>query len=413
MSVENGIYILTNVKHKNLAVIRSEQGGAPLIAGIEEDSYKELWRIAKRSNGRYTISNFGNGFHARTPGRSKAGDTVKGRDQSHQPQLWDIRDTRVRGQYTIACTDTSLYWGLDNVEIGALITLYEGASDPRNWWILIPVEPTMAQADVSAIIAIKGIDGKYMKVTSTNGLEFSSTVLDKNGKFTVQPKGGKIALIGSNGKHVNMYYVDDVKCEGPGGGLDVGIAHRRNGKVCFTISGYQGQDGQVWFLSSQAGHPSYNGSLAVKRVEDESCRFLIENVAKVSGTIAVKSVDGRYLKANANDELEFSDDRFDDEAKFIVKLRGDRLNLIGYNGMYVTMDANMGGVSFVQCKGSGRGLTMGLIHLADGMVNFTISGYQGQHGKISFLSSRTGWADGSLAVVDETDETCSFVIENH
>lgn len=76
------------------------------------------------------------------------------------------------------------------------ITLYEGASDPRNWWIFIPVEPTMAQANVSAIIAIKGIDGKYMKVTSTNGLEFSSTVLDKNGKFTVQPKGGKIALIG-------------------------------------------------------------------------------------------------------------------------------------------------------------------------------------------------------------------------
>ena len=75
-----------------------------------------------------------------------------------------------------------------------------------------------------------------------------------------------------------MYYVDDVKCEGPGGGLVVGIAHRRNAKVCFAISGYQGQDGQVWFLSSQAGHPSYNGSLAVKRVEDESCRFLIENV---------------------------------------------------------------------------------------------------------------------------------------
>ena len=147
----------------------------------------------------------------------------------------------------------------------------------------------------------------------------------------------------------------------------------------------------------------------------------------------MKSVDGRYLKANANDELEFSDDQFDDEAKFIVKLRGDRLNLIGdsvrflnqtrsahdtyryvgYNGMYVTMDANMGGVSFVQCKGSGRGLTMGLIHLADGMVNFTISGYQGQHGKTAFLSGRTGWVDGSLAVVDEADETCSFVIENH
>ena len=76
------------------------------------------------------------------------------------------------------------------------ITLYEGPSDPRNWWSFIPVEPTMAQANVSAIIAIKGIDGKYMKVTSTDGLEFSSTVLDNTAKFTVQPKGGKVALIG-------------------------------------------------------------------------------------------------------------------------------------------------------------------------------------------------------------------------
>ena len=112
MSIESGVYILTTVRHKNLAAIRSEKAGSPLIAGIEEDSYNELvrstslnaqkpthlqWRITKRLNGLYTISNFGNGFHATTPGRSKIGDAVEGRDQI---QLWDIRETRVRGQYT-------------------------------------------------------------------------------------------------------------------------------------------------------------------------------------------------------------------------------------------------------------------------------------------------------------------------
>ena len=55
MSVENGIYIRTNVKHKNLAVIRGEQAGAHLIAGIEEDSYKELVRSTYFS--RYTKAN--------------------------------------------------------------------------------------------------------------------------------------------------------------------------------------------------------------------------------------------------------------------------------------------------------------------------------------------------------------------
>ncbi len=75
-----------------------------------------------------------------------------------------------------------------------------------------------------------------------------------------------------------MYYIDDVKCEGPGGGLDLGVAYCDNGRVSFTISGYQGQNGQTFFLSSIPGNASYHGSLLVKRVEDETCHFEIENL---------------------------------------------------------------------------------------------------------------------------------------
>ncbi|KDQ50134.1 hypothetical protein JAAARDRAFT_89100, partial [Jaapia argillacea MUCL 33604] len=132
---------------------------------------------------------------------------------------------------------------------------------------------------VSGTIAIKGVDGKYMKVTSTGGLEFGDQKLTDNAKFKVEKYDhGQVGFVGSNGKHVNMYYHNDVKCEGPGGGLGVGILYLPGGKVIFTISGYGGQDGRTGFLSSQAGSPAYNGSLAVKDYPDFTCEFTIQNL---------------------------------------------------------------------------------------------------------------------------------------
>jgi hypothetical protein len=63
-----------------------------------------------------------------------------------------------------------------------------------------------------------------------------------------------------------MYYIDDVVCAGPSGGLVLGVEVRPEGRICFTILGYLGQDGRTFYLSSQAGHPSYHGSLAVKKL---------------------------------------------------------------------------------------------------------------------------------------------------
>jgi hypothetical protein len=48
--------------------------------------------------------------------------------------------------------------------------------------------------------------------------------------------------------------------------------------INFTIQGYQGQDGRTAFLSNEAGNASYNGSLAVKDLEDVNCRFKIQNL---------------------------------------------------------------------------------------------------------------------------------------
>lgn len=54
----------------------------------------------------------------------------------------------------------------------------------------------IANANVSGTIAIKGVDGKYLKVTSTNGLEFGSQKLDDTAKFVVKPDGEKIGFVG-------------------------------------------------------------------------------------------------------------------------------------------------------------------------------------------------------------------------
>ncbi len=83
---------------------------------------------------------------------------------------------------------------------------------------------------------------------------------------------------GSNGKIVNMYYINDVKCDGPGGGVSFGIVYLADGQMNLTVTGYQGQDGRTRYLSSQAGGEAYNGSLAVKEFEDFTCRFTVQNL---------------------------------------------------------------------------------------------------------------------------------------
>jgi hypothetical protein len=52
-------------------------------------------------------------------------------------------------------------------------------------------------AKVAGNIAILSLDGRYMKVTASNGLAFGDQTLDNRSKFSVVPASdGKIQLIG-------------------------------------------------------------------------------------------------------------------------------------------------------------------------------------------------------------------------
>ncbi|KAM6499236.1 hypothetical protein JOM56_004744 [Amanita muscaria] len=265
------------------------------------------------------------------------------------------------------------------------------------------------KTNVTGVITMRNLSGCYVKVTPTGGLDCTSTTVDDNAKFLVKRTGSKLALIGNNGMYVNMYYLDDVKCEGPNGGLAVGLGYNRDGTIFFTISGYGGQGGATYFLSSEPGNVAYNGSLAVKRVGDDTCRFIVDSVVNFSGTISLKDFQGAYLRITDNNGLGFSHGAVDDKCKFTVKASGNVVNLIGNNGQYV----NMYGISYVQCKGPSGGLAMGVDHLVNGLVRLTISGYQGQDGRTAYMSNRSGEANESLLVADEADASCRFVVENY
>ncbi|KIP04274.1 hypothetical protein PHLGIDRAFT_76206, partial [Phlebiopsis gigantea 11061_1 CR5-6] len=134
---------------------------------------------------------------------------------------------------------------------------------------------------LTGVVAIVNSSNNYMRVTSNNGLSFNSSYRDDYALFAVRNIGGRISLISKylkSGKHVNMYYIDDVMCKGPGGGLSLGVQRRNDGRFNLTISGYQGQNGETHYMSSEAGNAAYGGSLAVRKSADASCHLKIEKL---------------------------------------------------------------------------------------------------------------------------------------
>lgn len=65
----------------------------------------------------------------------------------------------------------------------------------------------------------------------------------------------------------------DIKCWGPGGGVDLGIIDLGHGLVNFSVSGYAGQKSRTGYLSTRPGRD--DSTLSLQYVEDETCRFRI------------------------------------------------------------------------------------------------------------------------------------------
>ncbi|KZT21358.1 hypothetical protein NEOLEDRAFT_1073434 [Neolentinus lepideus HHB14362 ss-1] len=132
MTISTGRYTLTNVRFHNLAFLPDPNDGSPVIANFSQNSPGEKWNVTELGNGNYTFQNVGNASYASAGHRSKVGNYVEGRSQ---PQQFSVQETRVKGQYTIATTDSRIFWGLSDSETDTPISLAESATDARNWWI--------------------------------------------------------------------------------------------------------------------------------------------------------------------------------------------------------------------------------------------------------------------------------------
>ncbi|KAF8816764.1 hypothetical protein BYT27DRAFT_7181198 [Phlegmacium glaucopus] len=132
MSISSGKYTIVNVRQKNLAYLADPNDGTPVAANYEQGSKKEQWNVNELSNGNYTIKNVGNNMFAVAGNRAGEDAVVEGRSNSQQ---WKIQETRVKGQFTIATTDTRLFWGIVDNQEGTPVSLSSTATDTRNSWV--------------------------------------------------------------------------------------------------------------------------------------------------------------------------------------------------------------------------------------------------------------------------------------
>jgi len=143
-TIATGQYTIVNVRQSNLAYLPDPNDGTPVVANFEQGNTKERWNVNKLSNGNYTIKNVGNSAFAVAGTRAAEGSVVEGRSTAQQ---WVLQETRVKGQFTIASSDTRLFWGLVDNQTDTPVTLYAAATDTRNSWLFTPVAMPPASGD--------------------------------------------------------------------------------------------------------------------------------------------------------------------------------------------------------------------------------------------------------------------------
>ncbi|KAK7437739.1 hypothetical protein VKT23_012492 [Stygiomarasmius scandens] len=130
--LETGRYTVRNAKYLNVAFLPDGNYESDIVARSEQTNDGEKWNITLLNNSRHTINShqYSTNF-ATSEYRPTKGASVRSQGRNQQ---WIIRETRVRGQYTISPTDGELYWGLTDGEDLTPIVLAETPNDPKNQW---------------------------------------------------------------------------------------------------------------------------------------------------------------------------------------------------------------------------------------------------------------------------------------
>ncbi|KDR66713.1 hypothetical protein GALMADRAFT_216819 [Galerina marginata CBS 339.88] len=135
MAIATGLYIIVNAWQNKQAYLRTTQNN--LAANSQQNDAYEQWNVQDLGNGIYTIKNAGTNTFA-TAGRDQENAIVEGQSSSHQ---WTIKETPIKGLFSIATTSTGLFWGLVDGSSGTPIALASTVSDGRNCWVFKLTSP--------------------------------------------------------------------------------------------------------------------------------------------------------------------------------------------------------------------------------------------------------------------------------
>ncbi|KAG8730657.1 hypothetical protein FRC10_002448 [Ceratobasidium sp. 414] len=135
-AVDTGRYKIVNVKWGNLAFLPDPNTDSDIVGNIDNNSIGEQappsqWNVTRLSNGKYTLRSHGYSSYATVASRPSAGESAVGGTREKQ---WVIKEARVRGQFTVAPSDSDVFWGLADGESMTPITMAITPNDPKNQW---------------------------------------------------------------------------------------------------------------------------------------------------------------------------------------------------------------------------------------------------------------------------------------
>ncbi|KDR66710.1 hypothetical protein GALMADRAFT_147604 [Galerina marginata CBS 339.88] len=137
MPIKTGSYFIVNVYAKNYAFLPNPNSDEPIESRYKQNDTGEQWEVINRKNGHHGIRNIRHRQYAASGTRSLAQEHVAGWERE---QPWLLQKTEVKGQYTIATTDSKRFWGLPDSQEGTPIALADVYTNRRNWWMFKDTE---------------------------------------------------------------------------------------------------------------------------------------------------------------------------------------------------------------------------------------------------------------------------------
>ncbi|PFH45265.1 hypothetical protein AMATHDRAFT_9611 [Amanita thiersii Skay4041] len=136
MSLPNGTYLIQNVKQNNTAMLPDSNDGTPVVSAspnktdkMQQARCSALFWLLTGQGSYFTIQNVAQNNFANTGTRAQPGVALEGR---RPPQQFEIAESRVASQFTIATTDTRLFLQLPDNQTGSPVILTDAATDQRS-----------------------------------------------------------------------------------------------------------------------------------------------------------------------------------------------------------------------------------------------------------------------------------------